>query len=224
MTITITPEVEARATAVQSYREDYEIAESRYSDFKYKWCNRVAGVRPDGFDWDSPEMRTWSNLYDKAWTEAEAQQERYIRTYMSKRGHETDWEFIGEGCYRAAFRGPDGLVYKVGVASDNHTDARISRYLSKIKGKPRIFRFPEMHMVGDVLVTEMVESQECPLPWNETERAWDRMIRWAEKHGVKVQDCYGDNTLWDGKCWVFVDMGNWDDGSNPKFVNGSQSW
>ena len=225
MTITITPQVEQNAAMVQMYHDTYQKALYRWSDFQYKMCYRYAGPRPIASGWGSPVMNVWENKYNEVWESTGKHRDRYVNTYMARHGFTEGWVYVGSGCYRSAYRGPDGLVYKVGTKNDNEADARISQRMSKIKGKPRLFHFPDMHLVGDVLVTEYVQhtNNNSLQPWEE-ERAWERVIKWARKHGVKIQDQYGDNTLWDGKRFVFVDLGNWNDGENAKFVNDSQQW
>lgn len=73
------------------------------------------------------------------------------------------WEFLGQGCYRTAWRGPDGYVYKVQHDTDQHVWQYTENFLeyknflrlgdlimSESSGKVRLARanyFPSVNVI-----------------------------------------------------------------------------
>lgn len=51
-------------------------------------------------------------MYIRDWVRDE-QKSRGIEGYYSPRCAPADWKYLGQGCFRAAYVSPDGVVYKV---------------------------------------------------------------------------------------------------------------
>lgn len=104
------------------------------------------------------------------------------------------WEFLGAGCYRAAFKAPDGLVYKVNDPSYESNREEYTNYVNNSERVPVLtngkVRFAECALIemGDTFVMCM-EYVEIENRWNGFEGSMRLTDEWEKIVSPLVDRC-----------------------------------
>lgn len=217
MSITINETVQKHASVAQSVATTAYDASRRFNRAAERLARAMANAEcPEGINKEDEwgyHSDAWYEALAKASKGLYAKRSAYVAGILSRKGYE-GWALLDSGAFRTALRGPDGLVYKVGDRSDNETEARISKvYRDSYVIEPEGFRILDMHLVGDVLVTEFVSSEHKEdSKWDSchSHPNWKQFCAWvSETFNVRVNDTHDGNVWWDGKAYVIIDMGNW---------------
>lgn len=140
--------------------------------------------------------------------------DKFVNKVMERAG----FKYLGNGSFRYCYEDRDGLVYKFFLSreyearDDNRNDVTVSRlYHRNIDKAPADVRdkfyIPVMRMAYGVVIAEKVappSDANGGSVWG-IEAPLDRFMRTL---GWSVYDTHGGNMWWDGKRFVYVDLGH----------------
>ena len=204
MSVTITPEVHQHASIIEKVQRRIGELEDEFDTMRSRESEAAANATGH-----SIYTEEWYTAYYARYDQGISRDE-YIDQGLVLSGF-AGWKSIGSGCYRHAYMGPDGLVYKIETwGESNKIEASVSERLSGKPGCPKSFRVLDMKLVGSVLVTEYAPRDADSTPCNHHRHPeWGEFVAWVSKHGCGVMDTHEENIWWDGSAFVIIDAGNW---------------
>lgn len=135
------------------------------------------------------------------------------------------WEFLGQGSTRNAYRGPDGIVYKLAHDSDNDWNEIEAEQARRFRGRKELTRLEtvipptRLWWVGDDNVLAMGYAEGIRLAcasridepcdcryWGE--RRICCQLLYDKLDAMGIPDMFYENVIYDGRVWNIIDLGS----------------